>query len=224
MPVKTVTDLRHLFGDARNQGPRPTCLAFAASDAHAALRGAWAPLSCEYIFCKAQARGNKLPTQGANLSHMLDALRDDGQPEEAGWPYLALSPDHASWNPPAKVGALFRRRGGTIPLGDVIDNLNQGWPVILLSCLSDSFYVPSPEAVVTPATNENPDPHRRHAIVAAGHGTWNGEQVVLVRNSWGAGWGDRGYAWLTESFLAPRLYAAAVLTENVDVPADPLAA
>jgi hypothetical protein len=43
-------DLRSELGAARNQGPRPTCLAFAASDAHAALRPGWSPLSCEFAF------------------------------------------------------------------------------------------------------------------------------------------------------------------------------
>ena len=52
-------DLGSLFGDVRDQGDRPTCLAFAASDAHAALRAGWEPLSCEYAFYQAQRRSNK---------------------------------------------------------------------------------------------------------------------------------------------------------------------
>ena len=34
-------DLRHLFGPARDQGPRQTCMAFAASDTHAAILPYW---------------------------------------------------------------------------------------------------------------------------------------------------------------------------------------
>ena len=34
MPVTVKTDLRARVGAARDQGQRPTCLAFAASDAH----------------------------------------------------------------------------------------------------------------------------------------------------------------------------------------------
>jgi hypothetical protein len=79
MSVITVSvDLRPLFGPARNQGPRPTCLAFAASDAHAALRSGWAPLSCEYAFYHAQRRAGRPPSKGALLSSMLDAPRQDG--------------------------------------------------------------------------------------------------------------------------------------------------
>ena len=54
--VAVKCDLGFLFGTARDQGDRPTCLAFAASDAHAALRAGWEPLSCEYAFYQAQRR------------------------------------------------------------------------------------------------------------------------------------------------------------------------
>jgi hypothetical protein len=88
MTIKIKKDLRHLFGPVRDQGQRPTCLAFAASDTHAALRGAWEPLSCEYIFFHAQRRAGRTAKDGATLPSMLEALRQDGQPHEAGWPAL----------------------------------------------------------------------------------------------------------------------------------------
>ncbi len=45
--ITASVDMRSLFGPSRNQGPRPTCMAFAASDTHAALRTGWPPLSCD---------------------------------------------------------------------------------------------------------------------------------------------------------------------------------
>jgi hypothetical protein len=47
-------DLRGRFGPVRDQQARPTCLAFATSDAHAATTdGKWSDLSCEYLLYKA---------------------------------------------------------------------------------------------------------------------------------------------------------------------------
>ena len=225
--ITILEDLRPHFGEARNQGSRPTCLAFAASDAHAALRPGWSPLSCECAFYQAQQRASRPPDRGATLPAMLETLRHDGQPEEAGWPYLSAVPaDLTAWLPPAEVGARFRRAGAphAYDVGPIIAEIDAQRPVILLMTLSRSFFMPSPAGVVQPAAGEVPEPARRHAVIAVGHGTVQAERAILVRNSWGLGWGLSGHAWLTERFIAPRLFAAALLTEDVDVSARPLAA
>ncbi|MEL0154250.1 MULTISPECIES: C1 family peptidase [unclassified Sphingopyxis] len=218
--IDIVRDLRPLFGPARDQGARPTCLAFAASDTHAGLRDGWAPLSCEFAFHAAQKRAGRPPTSGALLSTMLDALRLDGQPDEKGWPYLAAVPaDHRLWTPPATVGPLYGRNGqrdGT-DLSSILAALDRDTPVLMLTMLSRSFFQPRGDGVVDPANDELPEPAQRHAVVAVGHGTVDGTPAILIRNSWGPGWGLEGHAWLTERFLAPRLFATANLTEEVDV-------
>lgn len=219
--IAVSVDLRSLFGPARDQGSRPTCLAFAASDIHAALRPGWTPLSCEYAFYHAQRRAGRPPDRGSTLISMLDAVRLDGQPEEKGWPYRAVTPDEATWNPPDEVGPLFYRLGeNLIPACEHITReLDQRRPVILLMTLSRAFYNPNAQAVVHPAHGEMPEPARRHAVVGVGHGAVDGERAILVRNSWGLKWGRAGHAWLTESFVTPRLFAAALLLEEADVPA-----
>ena len=225
--IQITTDLRPLFGAARDQGARPTCMAFAASDAHAGLRDGWAPLSCEFAFYQAQRRAGRSPAQGALLSAMLDALRSDGQPEEQGWPYLQAVPeDHGSWKPPSAVGERYGRDGqpGGANLASIIALLDQGRPVVILTMLSRSFFMPTDDGIVDPANDEQPEPSQRHAVIAVGHGQVDGATAILVRNSWGAGWGMDGHAWLTEGFLAPRLFATANLMEAVDVSSSTLAA
>lgn len=225
--ITVSVDLRASFGPVRNQGARPTCLAFAASDAHAAVRGGWAPLSCEYAFYHAQQRAGLPPSSGARLSAMLEALRKDGQPEESGWPYLPATPtDPASWAPPATAGQLFGRNGAgaTHSLDRIILELDQGRPMIILTMLSPSFFRPTAQGIVDPAPGEQPEPARRHAVIAAGYGTIDKQRAILIRNSWGPNWGVAGYAWLTEAFAGPRLYAAANLLEDVHVSSRPASA
>lgn len=218
--INIAYDVRHLFGPVRDQGPRPTCLAFAASDAHAGARPGWDPLSCEFAFYQAQQRGKRPPSTGATLSHMLDALRLDGQPHEAGWPYLPATPiDAASWSPPISPGRVFARDGheGPASFNAARLHLANGAPVMLLLMLSASFF--SPDAgVVTPASGETPQAAVRHAVIAVACGQVDGEDAILVRNSWGAGWGVDGHAWLTEGFVAPGLFALATLGGDVVAP------
>lgn len=208
MSLTIAVDLRHMLGAARDQGDRPTCLSFAVSDSHAALRPGWAPLSCEFIHYQSQQISGSPRDAGAVIDDMLVALSNVGQPLEQDWPYLnvvGIPMDH--WVPPAGIGSLFKRNGAALipnATSAIIKNLNKDLPAILHLYLSDSFYWPVDGRVQAP-NSEQPDPTRRHAVIAVGHGILDGEVAILVRNSWGPDWGDSGHAWLSEPFLSPRI-------------------
>jgi hypothetical protein len=149
---------------------------------------------------------------------MLEALETDGQPVEAGCPYLTAVP--SGWKPDANVGPLFRRRGenGGNTVDEIIARLDEGRPVLVLMTLSPAFDMAgSSSGIIDQQPGDQPNPHRRHAVVAAGHGLFDGKRVVVVRNSWGEEWGEQGYAWLTEAYLAPRVFRIGILTEDPDV-------
>lgn len=215
MSVIVATNLRTSFGPVRHQRARPTCLAFAASDTHAVLRTGWTELSCEYLFFMAQKRAGRHPTVGALLPSVLDSLKNDGQPHESGWPYLATLPtDLTLWQPPGTVGALFKCAGATSTpkVSEVILALNSGRPSIVLLTLSKSFFFANSTGIIDAGSDEPPDPARRHAVIAVGHGQIGPHVAILVRNSWGSKWAAHGYAWLTERYLAPRIFNTALLT------------
>lgn len=196
-------DLRVRFGPARDQGPRPTCLAFATSDVHAAVRDtAWSELSCEFLFYHAVRRQGSSHTSGVRISSICDALEQDGQPIEAAWPYLKVITN--SWKPPAKVGKVFRR--ASKPLAGGFDGtwrkVMSGTPVLIGMSISDAFFNPLGGMV---DSAEAVDASRRHAVVAVAAGEKSGSKLLMVRNSWGASWGKAGYAWVAERYMRSRI-------------------
>lgn len=220
MPVAILCDLRHRFGTARDQDQRPTCLAFAVSDVHAAVRGSWAPLSTEFAFYHAQRRTGRSPHVGATLPAMLEVLREDGQPAEIGWPYLATIPaNETDWKPPANVGQVYRRQSENSrdTVDEIIRHLDARQPVLVLLMLSMAFDLADGSGIIDQVPGELPEVSRRHAVVATGHGMIGNDRAILIRNSWGEAWGANGYAWLTEVFLHPRVFGLAILPEDADV-------
>jgi hypothetical protein len=216
MSITILKDLRPMLGPARDQAPRPTCMAFAASDAHAALRDGWEPLSAEWAYYHALKRDGAKPTGGTTLSAMRETLRSDGQPPEADWPYVARDIDTSSnWAPPATTSALFRRDSDSCPatLASICAKLDDGRPLLVIMTVSAAFDYGWDSDFVVDA-DEPLVPKRRHAVVAVGHGTREADQLLLIRNSWGVDWGDGGHAWISERYLKPRLAQAALLTEE----------
>lgn len=214
--IKIIVDLRSNFGPARDQNPRPTCLAFAASDTHAAVRPGWVPLSAEWAYYHAVKRDGGQPDHGSTLASMLAVIKSDGQPIEPEWPYIQSAPiDIAAWRPPAKPSALFFRDHSACraELQPILDQLDAGVPVLITITLSNAFFMPDASNVVD--RNEAIDPKLRHAVVAVGYGERAGAKLILIRNSWGEGWGLKGYAWLAADYLAPRLTGAAILTTEL---------
>jgi hypothetical protein len=109
-------DLRsRLSGGPRDQGHRPTCLAFALSSAHEGERASedfpHPELSPEAIWSHAARRG-RAGARGISIGAAEAALKEVGQPALADWPYDIASPVDA----PATLKDPPWLRASTIPL------------------------------------------------------------------------------------------------------------
>jgi hypothetical protein len=146
---------------------------------------------------------------------MLDAVEQDGQPRETAWPYMSAVPrPPIVWTPPSDVGELFNASSTRTSSGlkEVRAAIDLGEPTVVVLQLSDAFYFgPDGDGVID--STEAPDPTRVHAVVAVAHGVRGTGGVTLVRNSWGAGWGVFGHAWLTDQYLGPRIVEIATMTK-----------
>jgi hypothetical protein len=96
---------------------------------------------------------------------MLQALKENGQPVEEDWPYLASLPNDLSvYQPPSNVVVFRRNSEPQVPaVGQIIAHLNAKNPTVMLIMLSDSFYLPDEHGVVRASPGEGPD-ERGHGI------------------------------------------------------------
>lgn len=200
-----VTDLSPQFGNIRDQGRRPTCLAFAASDLHASVRSVpFVPLSVEYLYYHACRLATPFdPHSGVTLDDALWTVEHDGQPEEAAWPYLPQLPnDLSTYQPPAITAPIYRRKGESLS-GTVMDRigntLTANRPSMLIFRSSLNFVQALAHVPVFWSSSDTL--LNLHAVLVVGLGKDGDARVVRVRNSWGAGWADSGHAWLREEYV-----------------------
>jgi len=192
---EAMVDLRRSFGPARSQGPRPTCLAFAASAAHEHARRHPEALSPEALFRGCERRDPLASALGTTLAVALEAVEVDGQCNEMAWPYGDVDPsDHNA--------TYYRARVDTQTRDDLIEvvrtTLATGQSVLMTLRLTDAWHTVSKDGnIAGPSANDQL--LGGHAVVAVGHDSRR--QRILIRNSWGTSWGDDGHAWLTEAYL-----------------------
>lgn len=148
---------------------------------------------------------------GAYIRTAMKGLRLFGAPPERYWPY-----DIAKFDvePPAfvyslgqnwqsisyyRIDSAGRSRQQCL---DMIKTLIASWRPIVLGF---SVYSWGNEQGEFPMPKDGQRPYGGHAVMVCGYddGRKIGDDVgaLLIRNSWGTGWGDRGYGWLPYGYI-----------------------
>lgn len=213
MTMNVETDLRNMLGPARDQGIRPTCLAFAATAAHEASRTTTDYLSTEHLFFSGVQRSHGNPERGLNPTSVSEALKYDGQPVEEAWPYQDQVLDVATWVPPSTTQAFHKAAIVFLPrtVAEIRGVLQGRTPVLLLVSVTTAMYTPDADSIVRSGPSDATTA-RLHALLAVGSGHAHDGNYVLVRNSWGLSWGDLGHAWLPDAYLASQLHSTGVIS------------
>jgi hypothetical protein len=212
MSITIDADLRGKLGAAREQGQRPTCLVFAVSGAHEFRRGVPDYLSPEYLHYAGAQRSHKDPAKGLSRPFVREALKDDGQPLDAEWPYAASAPAAKDWKPPPSVQNIHKATIDFVvrTLAEVRALLQSKTPVTLHLIGSEAMHRPDSEGVVRVRKRDKTT--TRHALLAVGSGHDDDGGYILVRNSWGTAWGLAGHGWFHEPYLEPRLEMTGTIT------------
>ncbi len=146
---------------------------------------------------------------GTYIRDCARVVRKLGMAPEETWPFTNLFRRVGRRPPPRVDVGGFERSGGTfykiLEIGDaklraIADALMSGDPIVFGTRVSRSFMSNEGPLVI-----EKPDAGDPivggHAMVIVGCRWRSGFFEVLVRNSWGTGWREGGYAWLSTSFV-----------------------
>ena len=214
--VSITKDLRSHFDTVRDQGSRPTCIAFALSDTHGAVRPPHNLMSVEHLYFHAVKKSAKQdPHHGVSYKDAIDALNQNGQGHESEWPYMSSLPsDLSTWNP-NKIIQSFKSDSTlhTVTVSDICSLLDQDRPSVIVFQPSTAFHYVDSSGLL-PSSHFDQNLPSKHAVVSVGYGVLNKEKHILLRNSWGPSWGDNGHAWLSENYLTPRLISITTLQFN----------
>ncbi len=203
--MQVTLDVSSRLGAVRDQGRRPTCVAFATSDLHAAVRSpSFATLSVEYLYYNACRLATPFdPHSGVTLDQILRSVDGSGQPEEKHWPYLQRIPaDLNDYRPPAITAPIYRRTGLVVtgaPIDQIANELQAGRPTMLVFRSSLNFMHARRAAPVHWSSTDQP--LNAHAVLSVALGNDKSERFLQVRNSWGTRWADNGHAWVSEEYV-----------------------
>lgn len=214
-------DLRSRLGPPRSQGPRATCLAFAVSAVHESVlfdSHDIVDVCEEYLYWAAKQRDT--PGTGTTFPAMRDGLSSKGQPLEEAWPYdEARNDQDPGYQPPPAAHAVAPRWSPTLAAipanpASVRGQLDTGRAVVLGMPTWPAFDTPVAGRLAVPGKAELDGAY--HAVAIIGYDQLSAE--MLLRNSWGEGWGYKGAAWLGLSFLDVHLCETWVIDPALPVP------
>jgi C1A family cysteine protease len=136
---------------------------------------------------------------GAEIRDGIKVISTKGACLEPTWPYViskfARKPTAKAFSEGLKHRASSYARVDNSKSTHVMGALAAGFPVVFGFTVYDSF-----ESDEVARTGRVPMPSKSekalggHAVLAVGYDA--AQRVFIVRNSWGAGWGDHGYFYM----------------------------
>ena len=200
-------DLRGWMTAVEDQGALGSCTANALAGALEYLirreRGASVDVSRLFIYFNQRLWDDRVREDtGASIAGGIRALSRIGAPSELSWPYQR---DLFAVQPTAPVyaeAATFRAVDWwSLPVdGDALRGcLAAGFPVVFGTRVTESFVKTPPSGLCGMPAGLDDRRHGRHALCLVGY--HDAERTFIVRNSWGADWGDRGYVYMPYAYV-----------------------
>jgi C1A family cysteine protease len=163
---------------------------------------------------------------GANFEPAFDVMVSRGIATLQTAPYSSLNCEGSppqSWTSNAANNKILNYRmidDKDLTVANLKSLLSQGRLISFGAKLGDNFMSWNGSGVLSSETYNKPNmQHAYHAIVLAGYDDSKGSRGAFrVYNSWGSGWGDRGYIWVDYNFFIQNfVFIAFVATADNNV-------
>jgi C1A family cysteine protease len=234
LKIKDSVDLRKFFSPIRNQMNLGSCSSFASAAMYEAMMNRSSSkadnvMSPAFLFYYSNILTGR-PTGGSNYFEQLEVLGKYGICRENLYRYDA---DNASIPPSneaeddAKSHRVLSAKQITLIDSDdkalairqnhkmMTSALSEGFPIGISLKIYDNFGV---DGAFISHPNENPDVAESgyHAMVVVGYSEENG--FYIVRNSWGAEFGEDGYCFIPSTYIDDTVYNdfACIISEISD--------
>ena len=203
-------DLRAKCSPVEDQGSLGSCTGNAIAGAIELLQiKAGAPvtdISRLFIYyCEREYLGEINEDSGAYIRDGIKAIRDTGAASEKTWPYnigrFKTRPSDEAYADAAR--RKFKSYQRITTLGRMLQCLAEGFPFVFGFSVYEDFMsdrVARTGQARMPRAGE--EMLGGHAVLAVGYSQIS--RRFIVRNSWGADWGRRGYFTLPFDYLADR--------------------
>lgn len=227
-------DLRDNFREIQDQGSQGSCLAFALTSIFEYVmrsnnRHDEYDLSEAFLYYNARkldSDSKETEDTGSRFKPAVESLYKYGIAREALCRYSESSYDRKpSADAYADAGKRLLRKAVNVErsVAAIKSALEDGYPVAASFTLCPSFsdqvkgFIPMPGAEEIRQVKANASgkksKHTHHAMVIVGFD--DKIESFLVRNSWGTGWGDKGYCYIPYAYIAEEqlFNYACILTE-----------
>ena len=209
--LPAMVDLRPFLTPVEDQGDTNSCTANAVAGAceyliKRKMGDSTYDVSRLFIYYNARKRAeDRIKDEGCVIQYAVESIQDLGVCPEKIWPFdkriVNRRPSETSYD----LGQRFKVGGmENVPVElDVWRQaLAEGHPIVFGTELYESFddCTANGGFVSMPAPDESGRAsHGGHAMLCVGYS--DQDSVFIVRNSWGASWGDRGYCYMPYNYL-----------------------
>lgn len=212
LPVKV--DLRQWSSPIDNQGELGSCTGFSIKAARELMlkrdgQPAYAPLSALFLYYYERKREGTIDEDaGAMITTGFEVLKDVGISREATWSYDDSNDNNPDTKekfqlPPSAEAYSDARnyRVKTIRSLESLRNIRYELanrnPVVIGIEVYEAFF--DTKTGMLPKPNPNEKSQGGHAVTIVGYD--DAQKVLIVKNSWGNDWGDKGYFYLPYEYV-----------------------